>query len=107
MTWRPSARWKSDAKNGWLGRVPPPRPGLPAQPLHTGVRVDIREAVLCSRNALEVWHAHQAAGGAPLYSGGVLDAWPAWVVEMLKVAHGEVAAIKAFLAWEATGGGNG
>lgn len=51
---------------------------------------------------MDVWQAHQATGGAPLYSGGVLDAWPAWVVDMLKVAQGEVAAIKAFLTWEST-----
>lgn len=107
MTWRPSAKWRSDAARGFLGRRPPPRPGQAAQPLHEGVRVDIERALVESQPALKVWGAYVATD-APLYSGGVLDAWPAWVVDVLKVAKPEMESIKAFLTWEATQrGGDG
>lgn len=108
MTWRPSAKWRFDAEQGWLGRRPPPRQGLPAQPLHKDVRVDIERAFVVSEPALRVWGV-SVATDAPLYSGGVLDAWPAWVVDVLKVARPEMECIKAFLSWEATqrGGGHG
>lgn len=92
---------------GFLGRRPPDREGLPPQPLHEGVHVNLELALRVSRPALEVWRAHQATG-APLYSGGVFDAWPAWVVDVLKLAATEVESIRAFLTWEAVkGGGHG
>jgi hypothetical protein len=62
------------------------------------VHVDLGTALVASRPALAVWRAHAATEGAALYSGGVLDAWPAWVVDALQVARDEMACIKAFLA---------
>lgn len=106
--WQPGSRWKADAKLGFLGRKPPKTPGATPQPLHQGVRVDIREALVRSETALAVWRASTATGGAPLYSGGVLDCWPAWVVELLQVAGPEVEALKAWLLFDAAkGDGNG
>jgi hypothetical protein len=72
------------------------------------VHVSIERALVESEPALRVWSAHVATD-APLYSGGVLDGWPAWVVDVLKVAKPEMESIKAFLSWEATqrGGGHG
>lgn len=96
--WRPSAQWVADSKQGFLGRRPPSRGGTP-QPLHKGVSVDLSEALTRSGPALQLWRAHQL--GAPLYSGGVVDAWPAWAVDALQVAAEEMAAIRAFLTWEA------
>lgn len=88
---------------GFLGRKPA-RKGGTAQPLHTGVRVDLEVALRASAPALTVWRASEATGGAPLYSGGVLDCWPAWVVEVLQVAQAEMGSIKAFLMTEASDG---
>jgi hypothetical protein len=107
--WNPGSQWRSDSERGFLGRKPPPRAGLPAQPLHKDVRVDLEAALLASGPALTVWRAQSAAPHAPLYSGGVLDSWPAWVVEVLQVAGPEVERLKAFLLWESTqkGDGNG
>ncbi len=107
--WNLGSKWKADAKLGFLGRRPPSSPGGTPQPLHKGVHVDISEALVRSETALQVWRASTATGGAPLYSGGVLDCWPVWVVELLQVAGPEVEALKAWLMWESTqkGDGNG
>lgn len=94
--------WEGDAKRGHLGRRPPPRAGLPAQPLHEGVPARDRDAVLlASAEALRVWQVWKVTDGAPLYEGGTLDCWPAWVVEMLTVAKSEWSSIETFLTWEA------
>lgn len=100
MTLDAGSQWRADAKMGLLGRRPPRKGGTP-QPLHKGVRVDLETALRASAPAVLVWQAHEASGGAPLYSGGVLDAWPAWVVDVLQVAQAEMAHIKSFLTWEA------
>ena len=34
--------------------------------------------------------------GAPLFSGGVLDSWPAWAVDALAIRKQEVAAIQSY-----------
>lgn len=86
---------------GFLGRKPPASQTGTPQPLHKGVHVDLRAALVASVPALTVWRAQQAAPGAPLYSGGILDAWPAWVVDVLQVAGPEMEAIKAWVAWDA------
>ena len=88
---------------GFLGRKPA-RKGGTAQPLHKGVSVDLETALRASASALTVWRASSATEGAPLYSGGVLDCWPAWVVEVLQVAQTEMGSIKAFLMTEASDG---
>ena len=107
--WDAGSQWRTDSARGFLGRKPPSRPGGTPQPLHKGVHVDIEEALRVSGPALQVWRAQSAAPHAPLYSGGVLDSWPAWVVEVLQVAGPEVEQLKAFLLWESTqkGDGNG
>ena len=105
--WDAGSQWRTDSARGFLGRKPPSRPGGTPQPLHKGVHVDIEEALRVSGPALQVWRAQSAAPHAPLYSGGVLDSWPAWVVEVLQVAGPEVESIKAFLMWESTAKGDG
>ena len=107
--WDAGSQWRTDSARGFLGRKPPSRPGGTPQPLHKGVHVDIEEAQRVSGPALQAWRAQSAAPHAPLYSGGVLDSWPAWVVEVLQVAGPEVEHLKAFLLWESTqkGDGNG
>lgn len=108
--WNPGSKWRFDAEQGFLGRKPPTTPGGAPQPLHRKFHVDLEEALRTSAPALTVWRAQAAAPHAPLYSGGVLDSWPAWVVEVLQVAGPEVEHLKAFLMWESTtqrGEGNG
>ena len=105
--WDAGSQWRTDSARGFLGRKPPSRPGGTPQPLHKGVHVDIEEALRVSGPALQVWRAQSAAPHAPLYSGGVLDSWPAWVVEVLQVAGPEVEQLKAFLMWESTAKGDG
>ncbi len=100
--WSPGSKWRADNRDGFLGRKPPSSPSGTPQPLHQGVHVDIHEALTQSQTALQVWRAQQAAPHAPLYSGGVLDCWPAWVVELLQVAGPEVEHLKAWLTWEST-----
>lgn len=94
--WDAGSKWKADAKFGFLGRRPSEKGGTP-QPLHKGVTVDLEEALRASAPAMTVWRASSATEGAPLYSGGVLDCWPAWVVEVLQVAQAEMGHIKAWL----------
>ena len=102
--WDAGSQWRTDSERGFLGRKPPSRPGGTPQPLHKDVRVDIEEALRVSAPALLVWRAQAAAPHAPLYSGGILDSWPAWVVEVLQWrARG--GALKAFLLWESTAKG--
>lgn len=106
--WDAGSQWRSDSKHGFLGRKPSTRPGQPAQPLHKGFpAVDLEAAMQAAAPALQVWRAQAAAPHAPLYSGGVLDSWPAWVVEVLQVAGPEVEQVKAFLLWESTAKGDG
>ena len=63
--------------------------------------VDIDEAVGESIPALELWKLAQSIPGTQPFSGGILDAWPAWAVDVLAVCHNEVAAIKSYLTSEA------
>jgi hypothetical protein len=102
--WNPGRAWKADAKFGFLGRKPGAA-GQRSQPLHEGVYVDIEVAMRASAPAFAVWRASQAAPGAPLYSGGVLDCWPAWVVEALEVAQVEMGHIKTWLMTKEAGDG--
>lgn len=53
---------------------------------------------------MELWLETQKQPNAPAFSGGVLDAWPAYAVDALAIARDEYAVIRAFLMQEAARG---
>ncbi len=59
--------------------------------------VDVDEALSESTEVLEMWRETQKHPEAPPFSGGVMDAWPAWAVDGLAVCRVEVQRIRAFL----------
>lgn len=63
--------------------------------------VDIDEALEDSQTSavLDVWYSARLHE-APAYSGGVLDAWPALMVDGLAVCRSEEMAIDRFLSWK-------
>lgn len=63
-------------------------------------QVDIEQARRESGPALEHWALSQAHPGVPLYSGGLLDVWPAWAVDALSICREEAAAVERLVEWE-------
>ncbi len=49
---------------------------------------------------LEHYRVFEEYRGLPLYTGGVMDAWPGQVVDAIQICRQEVAAVKAYLAAE-------
>lgn len=72
---------------------------IPAQPLYM-VRVDIKVALAATEELMELWLDTQKQPSAPAFSGGVLDAWPAYAVDALAIARDETTVIRAFLVNE-------
>lgn len=50
---------------------------------------------------MELWLETQKQPNAPAFSGGVLDAWPAWAVDALAIARDEYTLIRVYLMQEA------
>lgn len=82
---------------GFFGFNPPESEGQAAQP-RWRKRVRIEEALSYSRDAVQIWLRSRSYPDIPLYSGGLLDAWPARVVEEQSVLREEWLVIKEFLA---------
>lgn len=49
---------------------------------------------------MELWELSCEHPETPLYSGGLMDAWPKWAVEAMKLCRQEEAAIRAMLESE-------
>lgn len=49
---------------------------------------------------MELWQQTQKHPDVPAFSGGLLDAWPAYAVDALAIARDEVQLIRLFLAEE-------
>ena len=85
---------------GVVGWTAPTKKGQAEQVRNFG-QVDIEEALAdpIVRGVLERWFdARQYfPDGAPPYSGGVLDSWPAIDVDSFAICYGEEQAIDAFL----------
>jgi hypothetical protein len=81
--------------------VPPKKKGQTEQPRWTERAVDIDEALAHWQVAavLERWGSARMHE-APAYSGGVLDAWPAVMVDGLAVCRSEEQAIDDFKRWK-------
>jgi hypothetical protein len=58
-------------------------------------KVDLDEALRESREVLNLWWVARQHEAPPL-SGGVLDAWPAWLAEALAVCRDEESAVTLF-----------
>ncbi len=62
-------------------------------------RVDIEEALLDAGPIIEAfWHVARNEG-APAWSGGVLDSWPAVLAEGLPVCREETQAVRDYMSW--------
>lgn len=59
--------------------------------------MNIRAALAATGELMELWLQTQKHPTAPAFSGGVLDAWPAYAVDALAIARDEFAIIRAFL----------
>lgn len=64
-------------------------------------RIDINRACAHVADVLDAFWAAAQWEGAPPYSGGVLDAWPARMADGLAVARQEWATVQAFRRYEA------
>lgn len=51
-------------------------------------------AELCGRS-LRLWELSEAHPGVPLFSGGLVDAWPAWALESTRIVREELGAVRA------------
>lgn len=51
---------------------------------------------------MELWVQTRKHPDVPPFSGGVLDAWPAWAADTIAIARNEQVLLSAFLA---SGGG--
>jgi hypothetical protein len=58
--------------------------------------VSLEAALEYSMGALDTWRRSMAHQGVPLYSGGLLDSWPAKVVEEQAVLRAEWEAVKFY-----------
>lgn len=63
-------------------------------------RFNLEQVVQTSAQALELWRLTQDYPGVPLYSGGLLDAWPNWALDALRICRDEFAVIRAHVARE-------
>ncbi len=59
--------------------------------------INIRQAVDESREVLEMWRETQKHPDIPAFSGGLMDAWPALMVDGLAIVRREFQAISLFL----------
>lgn len=86
-------KWQSHQRHGYFGLT------TEGQPLHRK-RVDINQALERSETAVQLHMEARAHAPAPMFTGGVHDAWPAWAVDALAVAKQEEAAISRWRAAE-------
>lgn len=63
-------------------------------------RVDVDEALEVAAPALQLWEVHSENPSVPLFSGGLMDAWPAWALDALSICREELAAVRAYVADE-------
>lgn len=62
----------------------------------------MHEAFAASQHYVELWRVARQQPDAPLFSGGVLDAWPAIDTAALQVMQAEDSAIGDLMRHEAT-----
>lgn len=92
-------KWEADQREEVFGWVPPRKRGEEPQP-RWEARVDIEAALadLQVTAVLDVWSSARMHE-APAYSGGVVDAWPAVMVDGLGICRTEEQAIDLFTRW--------
>lgn len=66
-----------------------------AQPLHKG-RIDLDGAMETFAWMLDLFELSERCAPAPLYTGGLYDAWPNMVAEGLGICREELAAVKLY-----------
>lgn len=95
-------KWSADQREGYLGWEPSEQKGLPEQPRWVKAQVDIDEALadtqVCA--VLDAWESARMFEGVPAYSGGLLDTWPALMVDGLAICRQEETAIGDFVRWK-------
>lgn len=70
-----------------------------SQPLHRQV-LDIMTALAETRRAVDLYTKARVHSNAPAFSGGVLDAWPAWAVQAFAILRQEEMRVQAWLESE-------
>lgn len=95
-------KWSADQRIGFFGYSPRTKKHA-AQPRHMCV-VDIDEALESSSDVLGLWFKSRGAPDVPLFSGGSLDAWPAWALDAFGACRDEERAVDDYLRAEATYG---
>lgn len=88
--------WEQDQRNGFFGWAVSEKEGVAAQPLHKGT-VDVHEAVVESRDLMQLWSTTQQHPDSPPFTGGVLDAWPAFAVDALAICRLETQRIRSHI----------
>lgn len=82
-------KWDADQRAGGFGW------SLDGQLRHR-VKVDLAEALAASDEAAALVQRAEAHPNVPLFSGGLMDAWPSWGVDALEVGRDELMHIRAF-----------
>jgi len=100
-------KWELDQSDGYLGWSPPKKGQPGEQPRWLRAFVDIEEIFAEPQTSavLEAWHTAKLWSPAPPFSGGVLDAWPAVMVDGLAICRDEARAIAEYLHWKEAGDG--
>lgn len=88
-----------DRPPGVVGWQPPTAAGGAATPRMHG-QVDIVRALAESKRLIDLYERSLDFPAAPLFSGGVQDAWPAQDARALVICRQEHAATRAYEAWE-------
>lgn len=73
----------------------------PSQPKYRGI-IDIDEAVRESSRVMEFWRLSRMNRSVPLFSGGLFDSWPAYVVDGLAIANAEFDCISEVVRGESS-----
>jgi hypothetical protein len=73
---------------GYFGHRRPRKTGESPQPLHQHV-VPLARALEVSAPALQLWEVWETTSHAPLFTGGTMDAWPAWALDVLGIGSSE------------------
>jgi hypothetical protein len=79
------------------------QPYLPPQP-RWKERVDIMQARAVAAPFMDAWFSASRQPEAPLFSGGLLDAWPALDTAAVTVMRQEEDCVRALLLHESTRG---
>lgn len=86
-------KWDADQRTGFFGYTVGTSGA--AQPRWMA-RVDIGHAVEAMAREVRLLRLTYELGGAQAFSGGVMDSWPAWALDALRVGREETRALDLY-----------